>query len=262
MPSSITSVLSTPYTTYWIVLSPSVSSDTVTVASHPFSTGDKIYASISSTVLDGTGRGWTSLFVIVLSATQFKVATSYANAIASISTAFTTVSGLSNTPVNHLSNATIGITFLTQPWLSNSKSTQSFAVTDNVAIDFTVSEWGHNSGILPVGYKWAAALVSDVGNYLVGISDANYFNYGDSITGMAVHQPTRRDVGESRLALTFNCRFLLQNRTVSIQIRKTDETYQTFFTSSTLSPNIQGLRFFSNFALNGINFTNCTITYL
>ena len=260
MPSSISAVLSSPYLSYWIVTNPTVSNNTVTVTSHPFSTGDTIYATISNSNIDGKGGvGWLTLYVIVISSTQFNVATTYSNAMSGISTTFFSPMGLSNTPVKPNWNDTVAITFLTQLWLSNSKSAQSFSVTDSVAINFTVPEWGY-SDQTPIGHKWAAGLVSDTGNYRIGVTDSNYISVGDNITGMSAGY--RWDVPSTRANWTFNLRFLLQNRQISIQVQLTNSTWLTLFTSSVLDVNIQQLRFLSNFALNGMRFTNCTITYL
>lgn len=262
MPSSISAVLSSPYLSYWIVTNPTVSNNTVTVTSHPFSTGDTIYATISNSNIDGKGGvGWLTLYVIVISSTQFNVATTYSNAMSGISTTFSSLNGLSNTPVKNQYNVAVAITFLTQPWLSNSKSTQSFSVTDSVEINFTVPEWGY-SFQTPLGHKWAAGLVSDTGNYRIGVTDSNVISVGDNITGMSPLVAYRWDVPSTRANWTFNLRFLLQNRQISIQVQLTNSTWLTLFTSSVLDVNIQQLRFLSNFALNGMRFTNCTITYL
>lgn len=262
MPSSITAVLPSPYLTYWIVTSPTVTNNTVTVASHPFSTGDTIYASINNSAIDGLpGLGWLTLYVIKINSTQFNVATSYSNAMSGISTTFTSPAGLSNTPVKQLFNSAVSITYLTQPWLSNSKSAQSFAISDNVAINFTVSEWGY-VGAAAIGHKWAAALISDTGNYRIGVTDSTFLSVGDNIVGMSASSTYRFDNPSTRANWTFTFRFLLQNRTVSIQVLLTTGAYLTLFTSSVLGVNIQGLRLFCNFALNEMKFTNCTITYL
>lgn len=261
MPSSISAILASPYLEYWIVTDPTVNNDTVTVTSHPFSTGDTIYASVNNNALDGPGVGWLTLYVIRDSATQFRIATSQSNAMSGISTTFTSPGGISNTPVKHLFNSAVGVNFITQSWLSNSKSAQSFSVTDNVVINFTVPEWGFTS-TASVGHKWAAGLVADIGNYKIGITDATFLSYGDSITGVSAPAAYRSDVPSNRATWTFNLRFLLQNKQISIQVLLTNGTYLTLFTSSTLSVNIQGLRLLSNFALNGMRFTNCTITYL
>jgi len=263
MPSSISAILSSPYLSYWIATNLTVSNNTATVTSHPFSTGDRIYASISNSDIDGkVGFGWLTLYVIVISSTQFKVATTYSNAMSGISETFFTPNGLSNTPVKHLFNSPTAITFLTQPWLSNSKSAQSFSVTDSVAINFTVPEWGY-SDQGAVGHKWAAGLVSDTGNYRIGVTDSNFISVGDSITGMSVLNAYRWDIPSTRFDWTFNLRFLLQDRRISIQVQLTNSTWLTLFTSSIISNvNIQQLRFLSNFALNGMKFTNCTIAYL
>ena len=242
---------------------PTVSNNTVTVTSHPFSTGDTIYASVSNSNIDGKGGyGWLTLYVIVISSTQFNVATTYSNAMSGISTTFSSPGGLSNTPVKQAFNIATAITFLTQPWLSVSKSAQSFSVTDSVAINFTVPEWGY-SVQAAIRHKWAAGLVSDTGNYRIGVTDSNFMSVGDSITGMSGLTAYRWDVPSTRANWTFNLRFLLQGRQISIQVQLTNSTWLTLFTSSIISDvNIQQLRFLSNFALNGIRFTNCTINYL
>lgn len=268
MPSSITANLNSPYLTLWMVINNNsnnagivnytVSGNVATVGAHPFSTGDKVYPA------DYNFQGiWITRYAIKVSDTQISVATSYVNAIAGTATAFTGVatSSISNLPTVPYAYNAMGINYITEPFLGYSKSAQSFSVNDNVAIDFTVPGWGTNSsGFIPL--FWAFGLVSDTGGYKLGLIDTMFFQYGDSITGTTSNTTYRNDQANTKSNLTFNCRILIQNQRAYIQIKTTSNTYITLFTSSVLSTNIQGLRFFSSLALNGRAFTNCTITYL
>ena len=269
MPSSITSVLNYPYTSLWLVDSTlySVSGNVFTVTTpHPFITGDKAYLS-----LHGLPRRWAIYYIINITTTTFRLATSLANATNGIAiTPPSPLTSISNAPTVYQSLSPASIVDMTEPFLSYSKSSQTFSVTDNVAIDFTVPRWGFppvsggaGNALSSVAIPWAVGLISDIGEYKLGFLDTIFFIYGDSVTGAGFDSAYRLDLGiGNRSTLTFNCRILLQNLRASIRVKTTTGSYITLFTSSVLSNNIQGLRFFSSLSINNLALTNCTITYL
>jgi hypothetical protein len=264
MPSSITANLSYPNLVLWRVFNQgstvgfTVSGSVITLVSgtHPFSTGDTVYYS------EALGS-WVIRYAITTNNTQLSLATSYANATAAtpIPTSvgvFNT--GFANIPTIYYPSLGVNINLLTNPLAAYSKSAQSFAISDNVSIEFTVPRWGSGNVYFDVSY-WTFGLISDVGDYKLGLIDFLQFSYGDSVSGVTINNTYRND-NTSKSSLTFTFRILLQNKQASIQVKTTTNTYITLFTSSTLSTSIQGLRFFASFPLNGLAFTNCTITYL
>ena len=268
MPSSITANLNSPYLIKWWVLNNSYNGyigftyvdNVVTVGTHPFSTGDKIWVT-------PTGGNPITRYVIKISDTQISIATSYNNAIAGTASSqdLSLNCFIGNVPaIWGVESTTSSVSVIANPFLGYSKSAQSFAITENVAIDFTVPKWGEKSRLwgqfdLP---PWSFGLVSDTGGYSLGLWDGRNFFYGDSVTGVISKTDTYRNDNNTKTSLTFNFRILIQNQRAIIQVKTTTDTYLTLFTSSILSTNIQGLRFFANLSLNGIAFTNCTITYL
>lgn len=270
MPSSITANLNSPYLTIWMAINSigyaniTFSGNVATVGTHPFSTGDVVYVTNFDEPI------WKKRFAIYISPTQISVATSYVNAIAQTATSFADNLNyviIANTP-SRIINSLLSISSITEPFLAYSKSAQSFSVTDNVAIDFTVPPtikplafpgWLdlHNTPV-----PWAFGLIADTGGYKMGLVEAGYFLFGDSVTGLSLNQTYRNDQPSSKASLTLSWRILIQNQRAYIQVKTTTNTYITLFTSSILSTNIQGLRFFSSLALNGLAFTNCTINYL
>lgn len=269
MPSTITGILSSPYLTLWQVYNNDNNNNVFTLAgnvitftaqTHPFSTGDTVYFMDYDLQVAAARR-----YVIKISDTQISCATSYANAINGIVAAIPlnpgriTRASIANVPITNSIYDTLNINAITDAFVGYSKSTQSFSVTDNASIDFTVPSWspGVPSGLIEnfPSALWAFGLISDVGSYKLGLLDAVSLRYGDSVSGTITNLT-------SKSSLTFNFRILIQNQRASIQIKTTANTYLTLFTSSVLGVNIQGLRFFASLGLNGVTLTNCTIAYL
>lgn len=233
---------------------------TQTTGSIPLVTGDVVY--LATTV---SGSFTATRYMIRLSDNTFSLATSRNNALNSIPTtlAYFTSGGnpsfsgvaISNVPMVGSWYGPVSTNTITEALISSSKSAQSFAVTDSATIDFTVPSIKtfqqyeiHNH------YFWTCGLTSDTGSYTVGFfDDGSTFRCGDINTSISTGSKTNA---------TTVFRITLQNRQISIANRRINSTYTTLFTSSTLSLNIQGLRFFANLTLNGQAFTNCTITYL
>lgn len=262
MPSSITAILNYPKLVLWKAGNLgnnydgfTVNNNIITVSTtHPFSTGDIVYYS------PAISGNWNVMYAIRFSSTQLSLATSYDNAISGISASVMAANtSIANIPVIYYPGAT-PINLITNPLAAYSKSAQSFEINEKVAIDFTVPRWGEGVTYHNVSY-WAFGLISDVGNYRLGLMDFLYFTYGDSVSGTTMNTTYRND-NTSKASLTFNFRILLESQRANIQIKSTTNTYITLFTSSILSASIQRIRFFSSIALNNLSITNCTITYL
>lgn len=259
MPSSITANLNYPYLAPWWVANDAsggngiaftFTTSVANVGTHPFSTGDKIWVTLRT----DSAR---IRYVIKVSDTQISLATSLANAVAG--SPITLDSNYNNCLIGNVPSTSEPSPpkILSDDFLSYSKSAQSFAVTENVAIDFTVPNWGQlGRGLFNLFY-WSLGVISDAGNYkfLLWIGNGKYWIADSVLGGVAT-------VNFSPSSLTFNCRILLQNQRVSFQVKNTGGSYITVFTSPVLSTNIQGLRFFVNLNINGTALTNCAITYL
>lgn len=269
MPSSVTANLNFPYLTLWRVFNQSqflqqpvtqfsVSNNVITVTSHPFSTGNIVYVS-ESVVND-----WSIRYAIRINDTQFSLATSETNALNEISTSINNnATSISNVPVIYFQNGGTPISKLISPLAAYSKSAQSFSVSDNVSIDFTLPRWGEIAALNYHGASfWTFGLISDVGNYRLGMTDNVFFTYGDSVSGTTYNTTYRNDTPSTKSSLTRQFQILIQDRRASIRVKNTSNNYITLFTSSTLSASIQGIRFFTSFALNGLALSNCSITYL
>jgi len=270
MPSSITANLSSfgmSYLSIWRIWGGSNGTATftasgnvfTTTATIPMSTGDLVYLAQF-----GYPHATTTRYMIKLTANTFSLATTQVLANAGTASALPYVvadTGISNVPLNgkqgtFVSPSGIIPSGVTNFLMSSSRSAQSFAVTDNVQIDFSVSVpiQTFNQFSAYTFYNYVFGLRTDAGNYSCICSDDGAFWVGDTITGFSADQ-------QKTLATT-TFRITLQNRQISIANRRTNSTYTTLFTSSVLSLNLSNLRFFTNLTLDGQAFTNCTITYL
>lgn len=279
MPSSITAVLNSPYITPWQVTVPqnavgnplSVVNNIATVGTHSFSTGDKIYTCNRGLHNDTNSPFGALWYAIKISNTELAFATSYTNAINNVRTGSALTSSdssiaptgmtIANVPVIFndaivpVVTSSAGIITFFNPsfWVSSAKSLQSFNVTDNVQIDFTVpNNITQTTSIMCQTHNCFG--LEGQNNYSCGFLRAFSLLRGDSISG------TTPFTG-STTSWTNAYRFLIQNQRITIQNKQTNGSYLTIFTSSVLSLNISGLRLFSNFSLNGQALTNCQITY-
>jgi hypothetical protein len=277
MPSSITANLSSfgnSYLSIWRIWGGFNGTATftasgnvfTTTATIPMSTGDLVYLSQF-----GYPQATTTRYMIKLTDNTFSLATTQILANTGTASALpypVAETGISNVPLNGkyfafsiLGNIPSGVT---NSLMSSSRSAQSFAVTDNVQIDFSVS--------VPIQtpsqyssytfYYYVFGLRTDAGNYSCIFADDGAFWSGDTITGFSADFNTGYVPSVSKTLATTTFRITLQNRRISIANRRTDSTYTTLFTSSVLSLNLSNLRFFTNLTLDGQAFTNCTITYL
>ncbi|MEY2910709.1 MAG: hypothetical protein RLZZ184_18 [Cyanobacteriota bacterium] len=258
MPSSITSILSAPYLSKYVIRPTlTVVSNTANIIGHPFQTGDRLFT-VSE---DGNAKAGTLKYAIRVDANNLSVATTSANASNGIKDTLTSSTAIGNTLVYYNPNigASPNFPFASLDlanFLASSKSQQAFAVNDNVQIDFSapsLTPMQPSSGTWNVDYCFG--LISDVGGYICYVMDISVHWRGDNISGVTwVNTP-------SKSFWTNTWRILIQNRQVYIQNRQTDNSYLTTFTSSVLALNISGLRLYFNSHINGQALTNCQITY-
>ena len=277
MPSSITANLSSfgiSYLSIWRIWGGNNGTVTftasgnvfTTTATIPMSTGDLVYLSQY-----GYPQPTTTRYMIKLTANTFSLAITQVLANAGTASALPYVvaeTGISNVPLNGKQNtfsASGNIrSGVTNSLMSSSRSAQSFAVTDNVQIDFSVSVpiQTFDPYVPYTFYNYVFGLRTDAGNYSCIFADDGAFWTGDTITGFSANMQTGYVPNVSKTLATTTFRITLQNRQISIANRRTNSTYTTLFTSSVLSLNLSNLRFFTNLTLDGQAFTNCTITYL
>jgi hypothetical protein len=263
--STITANLIAPYTSPWSFSTTGgggsgtwadSTNSTFTVPAHPFVTGDVMYVRLFNTAMQPV-TGTQKYYAIVVSPTQLRYASSYANAIAdialSIPASLSTIilSGIGNHPdVGHQGFNSARF-YDPATWMASSISTVSFASTQNVQIDFTLT--GDNQPM-------SASLFTKSFSYVSGFFQANgrqpVAGEGSSASyEMSISQNTSQK-------LPAVVRFTLQNRRVTIAVKLNDGTYQVRRTGSLLSTNLAPLFFAVNMGINGYNANNCTITYL
>ena len=262
--STIASVLSYPYLTPWSYSTlggggsgtwADSTNSTFTVTSHPFVTGDVMYVRLFTS--GGTFTNTQKYYAIVVSATQLKYASSYANAIAnialSIPASLSTVvqSGIGNhLDVGHqgFNNARF---YDPATWMASSISTVSFASTQNVQIDLTITGSGQ---------PMSASLFTKSLSYVSGFYQANSFQ---SVVGEGSLASYEMNILQNTSQiLPAVVRFTLQNRRVIIAVKLNNGTYLTRRTGILLATNLDPLFFAVNMGINGYNANNCTITYL
>ena len=265
--STIASVLSSPYLTPWSYSTTGgggsgtwadSTNSTFTVASHPFVTGDVMYVKLfTNGVLPFTST--QKYYAIVVSPTQLKYASSYANAIAGTSLAIpaslaTNVqSAIGNHPNIGYGAALFSAGFYNPAtWMASSISTVSFASTENVQIDFTLVGSGDN----PMSASLFTKSLSYVCGFFQSNSSQSVAGEGSStLYGGSVLQNTSQ-------ILPAVVRFTLQNRRVNIAVKLNNNSYLTRLAGSLLATNLDPLFFAINMGINGYNANNCTITYL
>ena len=268
--SGITAKLEVPYVTPWSFSENAgggsgtwadSTNNTFTVPAspnHPFVTGDVMYVRL----WNGANILVTPMvkyYAIVISATQLKYASSYANAIAgtalTIPSALSTVLGIRSGIGNH---PNVGYNGQYDPnfynpatWMASSVSTISFASTEKIQIDFTFSNPGEiTASLFTKSLSYICGFYQSLNPVsIVGEGNATNYTIGNALqNNMQAVPPVAR--------------FTLQNRRVSIAIRLNDGTYLTRFTGSVLATNLDPLFFAVNMGINGYNANNCTITYL
>lgn len=262
MPSSITSILNAPYLNRYMrdYLSGefTITNNNANINGHPFSTGDSIFVLFTTVAAVGSLR-----YAIRVDENTLAIANTLSDANNNIKsftipTLTVGIGAIANTPIAYVPNYTgypsfpANVSTILNQFLSSSKSQQSFAVTDNVQIDFTAPTTLPGASGVKYGLD-IFGLISDTGNYNCAIVEMELTGRGDSISGVTWANISSR---------TLTWRILIQNQRVSIQNRLTSGSYFTTFTSSVLSLNITGLRLFSCFSTNGRSLSNCQITYL
>ena len=261
MPSSITAILASPYLLRYQIFNNNHNNQGITnftftgnvanISGHPFLTGDKVYVRTSSITSDHTQ------YAIRVSANQLAFATTLSDATNNIQNSSpasnSATIAISNIPMLFRINFAFPTYLLTENmWLATSKSSQAFAVTDSVQIDFSTPTLSSFQDYFANLY-WVFGLSSDAGGYNAYCFETGSSCVGDNITGIVNTQ--------ARTNWTNTWRVLIQNRQVYIQNKQANTTYLSIFTSSVLALNISGLRLFANFSLNGQALTNCQITY-
>ena len=263
--STIASVLSYPYLTPWSSSTmggggsgtwADSTNSTFTVTSHPFVTGDVMYVKLFST----TNQALTNTqkyYAIVVSPTQLKYASSYANAIAnialSIPASLSTVvqSGIGNHPdVGHQGFNNVRF-YDPATWMASSISTVSFASTQNVQIDLTIT--GSSQPM-------SASLFTKSLSYVSGFFQASFLQ---SVVGEGSLASYEINILQNTSQiLPAVVRFTLQDRRVTIAVKLNNGTYLTRRIGILLATNLDPLFFAVNMGINGYNANNCTITYL
>jgi hypothetical protein len=266
--STITANLIAPYTSPWSFSTiggggsgtwADSTNSTFTVPAHPFVTGDVMYVKLFN-AQSSSVTGTQKYYAIFVSPTQLRYASSYANAIAG--TALTIPSALSTVVQNAIGNhPSIGYASVYNPgfynpstWMASSVSVNSFASTENVQIDFTLSG---SSGGIPI----SASLFTKSLSYICGFfqNDSLQSIVGEGNSSTYTFSNNQQNLTQTVPAVV---RFTLQNRRISTAIRLNSGTYLTRFTGILLATNLDPLFFAVNMGINGYNANNCTITYL
>ena len=228
------------------------------VASHTLETGDLVYLRIGDNSSIGV---YGKRYIIRISSTQFKLATSVQNAVNSIADSTLPTSGVGwAVTTNLVSNLTA---FNTTAWRelvyrlsfneANARSSVAFNINQPVRFDWiypssTFSGYSLSNvvGLSTANEATSFALLGPPPFLISGQGNSQYNVIGVSNTSGY----------QGRISIT-------SDRRVSISVAPPNSnTYTTLWTSSQQSADLAPLFFYSTFAYAGQKITNCTITYL
>lgn len=256
----------TPHSFVWFSSAPPTSDGAgsliFTVASHTLETGDLVYLRIW--VTSGVGI-YGKRYIIRISSTQFKLATSVQNAVNNIADSTLTTNNLTWSVTTNLVSATgssSGRLFDTPLW-----DTFVYSRSFNEANAMSSVAFNINS---PVRLDWIypSSTLDQHLSHVVGLTTA------DGATSFAVLGPPFSGwflIGRTQYAVTgvsatsgYQGRITItSDRRVSISVALLNSTsYTTLWTSSQQSSGLAPLFFYSTFAYASQKITNCTITHL
>jgi hypothetical protein len=219
--------------------------------SHPFATGDIVY----STVSDSNPN---IRYVINVSSTQFRLASSLSNATAG--TALTlgdvTITTDPTTNFTNVSTSSLYAKFALNLFSASAKSSQGFNINTPVRIDWNTAgntNSTQNNGIV------AGLWVNATTYYMMTTNANSHFLYSGAIlnNGNGVSYGGSDVSYKGRIIIT-------SSRTIEFWMARNiaNPTYTLVYTQSALATNTPPLYFVAGFCLNNQRIENCTITYL
>jgi hypothetical protein len=220
--------------------------------SHPFETGDIVYSVVS-------GSNPDIRYVINVSSTQFRLASSLSNATAG--TALTlgdvTITTDPTTNFTNVNTSSLYAKFALNLFSASAKSTQAFNINVPVRIDWNTAGNTHytqNNGIV------AGLWINATTYYMMTTNILSYFLYSGAIlgNGSGVSYGGSYDVSyKGRIIIT-------SSRTIEFWMARNiaNPTYTLVYTQSALTTNTPPLYFVAGFCLKNQRIENCTITYL
>jgi hypothetical protein len=221
-----------------------------TTISHPFETGDIVYSVVS-------GSNPNIRYVINVSSTQFRLASSLSNATAGTALTLGDVT-ITTDPTTNFTNVTgLYAKFALNLFSASAKSTQAFNINVPVRIDWNTAgntNVYQNNGIV------AGLWINATTYYMMTTNVLSYFLYSGAIlgSGTGVSYGGPYDVSyKGRIIIT-------SSRTIEFWMARNiaNPTYTLVYTQSALATNTPPLYFVAGFCLKNQRIENCTITYL
>lgn len=239
-------------------LSVDATTDTLTIdtsfgSAFPFQTGNIVYYRIQNILAP------TRYWVIRLSSTQIKLATSLSNAQAGIAADLTT----STTPGDffgyrhHLTNSPLEIVhqanalqtndfFVKDFWQASAYSLLQFGITEKLRIDFILRNPGVFAGVQTLSSSFSIGYGHQGSIQNIGV--------GRVSTGQTWNRVGSFPTGGQEMRIT------LQDRILTYSV-KSGTSYVSMYATSALSLT-EPLRFFAFLPLNSTFVSDCQITYL
>lgn len=212
------------------------------VTAFPFNTGDILFYTVNSVT--------TKYYVIRISPTSIKVATTYARALANEVVDLTSNSSSSNVANNQHQISSLFEDTLQQiacfdinNWQGRAFSTLNFSITEKIRFDFTLDHLvlaGISSNSYTIGFLSNVKSGVMLGRESIGTGGSNRFFAGI---------PTQ------------DYRLSVSERVITISQKQLNSSYTTIYTTATIT-NTEKFRFFTYFSLNNTKLSNCIITYL
>lgn len=233
-----------------------ISMDTSFGTAFPFQTGDIAWY----TQWGGTNPPY-KYWVIRLSATAIKLATSYANALNNVAADLVNSSTssdlfgyrhhITNSPLQAAQNSgkiCSNDFFLKDWWQSSAFSSNQFGIQENLRIDFTISHPGVFAGLQTVDGSFSIGF-----GHHGSILNTAHFRVSTGESGIVSYASFPASGGQA-------VRITVQNRIITYSI-KSGNSYSSFYATSPLTLT-QPLRLFAFFALNNTFVSDCVFTYL
>jgi hypothetical protein len=223
--------------------------------SHPFETGDIVYSVVS-------GSNPDIRYVINVSSTQFRLASSLSNATAGTALTLGDVT-ITTDPTSNFTNVTgLYAKFALNLFSASAKSTQAFNINVPVRIDWNTAgntNVYQNNGIV------AGLWVNATTYYMMTTNVASNFLYSGAIlgNGSGITYPSGFPYGT--YDTSYKGRIIITpSRTIEFWMARNiaNPTYTLVYTQSALATNTPPLYFVAGFCLKNQRIENCTITYL
>jgi hypothetical protein len=222
--------------------------------SHPFATGDIVYSVVS-------GSNPDIRYVINVSSTQFRLASSLSNATAGTALTLGDVTITTDPTSNFTNVAGLYAKFALNLFSASAKSTQAFNINVPVRIDWNTagntSEY-QNNGIV------AGLWINATTYYMMTTNTISAFLYSGAILGNG--SGVSYGGGSSYpYDTSYKGRIIITaSRTIEFWMARNiaNPTYTLVYTQTALATNTPPLYFVAGFCLKNQRIENCTITYL